>query len=187
MVPLILRLDMTGQPLSWMHWQDAVMMYTKDRIGWTMGDHQFRIHGGLSRVTAQRSYIDVHSIVAVKGVDKNFRVRAVPPLTNKELFRRDQHLCMYCGREFHSHELTRDHVVPRSRGGKNTWTNVVTACRRCNHYKGDRLPNECKLQLLALPYTPNHAEYLALRNSGRILADQMEFLKAGFTRHCRWA
>lgn len=187
MVPLILRLDMAGQPLGWLHWQDAVMLYAKNRIGWTMGDHQFRIHGGLNRVTEQRSYIDVHSIVAVKGVDKNFRVRAIPPLTNKELFRRDQHVCLYCGREFKTHELTRDHVIPRSRGGKNTWTNVVAACRRCNHYKGDRLPNECNLQLLALPYTPNHAEYLALRNSGRILADQMAFLKAGFTKHCRWA
>ena len=69
MVPLILRLDVAGQPLGWMHWQDAVMMYAKDRIGWTMGDHQFRIYGGLNRETAQRSYIDVHSIVAVKGLN----------------------------------------------------------------------------------------------------------------------
>jgi len=187
MFPLILRLDMSGQPLGWMHWQDAVVLYAKDRIGWSMGEHQFRVYGGLNRVSGSRSFIDIHSIVAVKGVDKNFRVRTVPPLSNSELFRRDQHICLYCGREFPVSELTRDHVVPRSRGGKNTWTNVVTACRRCNHYKGDRLLSECSMQLLALPYMPNHAEYLALRNRRRILADQMDFLKAGFTRHCRWA
>lgn len=186
MVPLILRLDMSGQPLGWMAWQDAVMLYTKDRVGWTAGENRFRIHGGINRITNARSFIDVNSIVAVRGVDKNFRVRSIPPLTNKELFRRDSHICLYCGQTFKLHQLTRDHVVPRSRGGKNVWTNVVTACRRCNHYKSDRLPEECNLQLLALPYTPNHAEYLALRNSGRILADQMAFLKSGFTKHCRW-
>ena len=186
MVPLILRLDVSGQPLGWLNWQGAVMLYTKDRVAWTMGEHQFRIRGGLNRVTSERSYLDINSIIAVKGVDKSKRYTSAPPLTNRALFRRDSHLCLYCGREFTDHLLTRDHVVPTSKGGGNTWTNVVTACKRCNHFKGDRLLHECGMKLLALPYVPNHAEYLALRNSGRILADQMEFLKPGFSKHCRW-
>lgn len=186
MVPLILRLDMSGQPVGWVGWQDAVTLYAKGRIAWTAGQHQFRIFGGVSRIGNQRSYMEINSIVAVKGVDKKRRTQKAPPLTNKALFRRDRKLCMYCGGTFKDYFLTRDHVTPQSRGGKNTWMNVVTACKRCNHFKGDRLLQECNLKLLALPYTPNHAEYLALFNSGRILADQMEFLKAGFTHHCRW-
>ena len=58
--------------------------------------------------------------------------------------------------------------------------NVVAACKRCNHHKGNRLPHECGMELLALPYVPNTAEYLALINSGRILGDQMDFLASQF-------
>ena len=78
--------------------------------------------------------------------------------------------------------LTRDHVVPKSRGGSDAWDNVVAACKRCNHRKGNRLAHECGMELLALPYVPNIAEYLALINSGRILGDQMDFLASQFGR-----
>ena len=76
-------------------------------------------------------------------------------------------------------------MVPRSRGGADVWENVVAACRRCNHYKGDRHLRELGLELRALPYVPNFAEYLALINSGRILGDQMAFLRAQFGRDSR--
>ena len=63
--------------------------------------------------------------------------------------------------------------------------NVVSACRRCNQFKGNKLLSEINMELLALPYTPNHAEYLALINSHRIRADQMEFLRPSFSRQSR--
>jgi len=107
--------------------------------------------------------------------------RDFPPLTNRELFRRDAHLCMYCGGNFHESNLTRDHVHPLSRGGREKWSNVVTACRSCNSRKGNRRPEEAKMPLLAIPYIPNWAEYLALSNR-KILADQMEFLKSQFSK-----
>jgi 5-methylcytosine-specific restriction endonuclease McrA len=72
-----------------------------------------------------------------------------------------------------------------SRRGRDVWDNVVSACKRCNHYKGDRLLEDCGLELLALPYVPNFAEYLALTNSGRILGDQMDFLRKSFGRQSR--
>jgi hypothetical protein len=62
---------------------------------------------------------------------------------------------------------------------------VLAACKRCNHFKGSRLPHECGMEILALPYVPNVAEYLALTNSGRILGDQMSFLEAQFGRHSK--
>jgi hypothetical protein len=72
-------------------------------------------------------------------------------------------------------KLTRDHVVPFSRGGRDVWMNVVTACRSCNERKSDRTPERAGMELVYLPYVPNRAEYLILTNR-RILADQMEFL-----------
>ena len=65
------------------------------------------------------------------------------------------------------------------------WDNVVAACKRCNHHKGSRLLQDCDIELLALPYVPNTAEYLALTNSGRILGDQMSFLESQFGQHSK--
>jgi 5-methylcytosine-specific restriction endonuclease McrA len=139
----------------------------------------FPLHGGLSRRTGERSIIEINSIIAVKGEYKRKQLYTAPPLTNRELFRRDKHTCLYCGREHRDSNLTRDHVKPISRGGRDKWRNVVTACKRCNARKGSRLPEEAHMPLLAIPYVPNLAEYLVLRNR-RILGDQMEFLKMQF-------
>jgi 5-methylcytosine-specific restriction endonuclease McrA len=87
---------------------------------------------------------------------------------------------MYCGGEHREIELTRDHVIPLSKGGKDRWSNVVTACRQCNTRKGNRTPEIANMPLLAVPYVPNWAEFLALSNR-RILMDQMEFLKTQFS------
>tara|TARA_A100001037_G_scaffold304655_1_gene342159 strand:- start:15806 stop:16396 length:591 start_codon:yes stop_codon:yes gene_type:complete len=183
-IPRILRLNVAGQPVDWVSWQDAVCLYARDIVIWALGDPVLRIRGGHSRMDGAQSTLDVHSIIACDG-----RVmppqKGVPPLTNEALFRRDLNVCLYCGGTFSDGTLTRDHVVPGSRGGRDTWDNVVAACKRCNHHKGSRLLEECGMGLLALPYVPNFAEYLALTNSGRILGDQMEFLKKSFSANSR--
>ena len=132
--------------------------------------------GGRNRDSGERSQIVASSIIAIRG--KAMATRAfsqVPPLNNRELFHRDRFLCAYCGHVLQGAKLTRDHVVPFSRGGRDTWMNVVTACRPCNERKSDRTPEKANMELLYLPYVPNRAEYLILTNR-RILADQMEFL-----------
>jgi 5-methylcytosine-specific restriction endonuclease McrA len=181
MTHLILRLDVAGTPVTWIDWQDAVCLYTRNLVAWTAGDQVFTFKGGICRATGRRSRIDVNSIVAVKR-SSPFRHarRMIPPLTNRELFLRDAHMCMYCGGQYPETMLTRDHVIPMSRGGRDGWSNVVTSCRSCNTRKGNRSPEEAHMTLLAVPYVPNWAEYLALSNR-RILADQMEFLKAQFS------
>ena len=88
---------------------------------------------------------------------------------------------LYCGLRFPVGELTRDHIRPLSQGGTDLWTNVVTACRRCNNHKGGRTPEEARMQLLAVPFTPTYAEYIYLKGR-RVLADQMEFLLAHIPR-----
>jgi 5-methylcytosine-specific restriction endonuclease McrA len=121
--------------------------------------------------------MDIHPVIAVRGTP--WTKWHAPSLTNRSLFRRDGYLCLYCGRKFSDHHLTRDHVIPVSKGGQNTWTNVVAACKRCNHHKGARSPEQAGMKLLAVPYTPNAHEFLYLTGR-KILADQMEFLRAGF-------
>ncbi len=185
-VPPILRLDVTGRPMCWIDWQEAACLYARAMVAWTAGRHEFDLHGGQSRLTGRRTVVRINSIIAVRGEFRGSRFDAVPPLTNRELFRRDHNLCLYCGQPHSDGELTRDHVVPVSRGGGNGWANVVSACRRCNTRKADRTPEEAGMPLLAVPYVPNVAEYLALRNR-RILADQMDFLKSQFrTPSRRW-
>lgn len=83
-------------------------------------------------------------------------------VTNTFLFARDEYTCQYCGRHRsklgYRESLTRDHVLPVSRGGDNGWRNVVTACSRCNLEKGDRLPREAGMELHSRPSEPNHVE-----------------------------
>ena len=183
--PLILRLDVAGRPVGWSNWQETVCLYYKDKIAWTLGQTEFTLYGGTSRLTGLRSSISINSIVAVKGNGHYPALaNAVPPLSNRELFLRDSQLCLYCGERFQVKHLTRDHVTPLHQGGKNTWSNLVTACRDCNARKGGRTPEQAKMPLIAVPFIPNWAEYLVLTNR-KILADQMEFLKAQLGKNSR--
>lgn len=174
--PLILALDAHGVPSRWISWQQACFYYARGMVAWAAGDVSLIIRGGHSRLTGQQSTITANSIVALRGHAYGARhFHCVPPLNNRELFHRDRHLCAYCGQEYGSLRLTRDHIVPLSLGGQDIWMNVVTACRNCNQRKGGRTPEVAHMELLYAPYVPNRAEYLILSNR-HILADQMEFL-----------
>lgn len=181
MTALVLRLDAAGAPIRWIPWQQAVCLYSRDMVAWTAGESVFEIKGGISKLTGKQSSIEVNSIIAVKRSNQAKHIkRSVPPLTNREIFHRDANICMYCGNTFKESDLTRDHVVPLSRHGVDKWQNVVASCRTCNTRKGNRTPEEAHMPLLAIPYVPNWAEFLALSNR-KILSDQMEFLKAQFS------
>ncbi len=175
-LPLVLTLDTHGVPHRWITWQHACFYYAKNQVAWTLGEPAFTVYGGTNRITGERSEITASSIIAVKGkamAMKSFN--QVPPLNNRELFHRDRQICAYCADLFASAKLTRDHIKPFSKGGLDSWMNVVTACRACNERKSDRTPEGAGMELVYLPYVPNRAEYLILTNR-RILADQMEFL-----------
>jgi len=153
-------------------------------VAWTLGDPCLTVHGGTSRASGLQSIIELHPIVAARS---HARVQALPPspaLTNTALFARDAHLCLYCGKEYGRHSLTRDHVMPVSRGGRDVWENVVCACYHCNSRKGGRTPQQAGMPLLAVPYRPSWVEHLILSNR-HILADQMAFLKNHLPKHPR--
>jgi hypothetical protein len=184
--PLILTLDQHGVPHRWVSWQHACFYYAKDLVAWTIGEHCFVFHGGLNRITGKRSEISTNSIIAIKGKALAGKsLHQVPPLSNRELFHRDRHICAYCGVESPGQRLTRDHIVPVVQGGKDTWMNVVTACRSCNQLKSGRTPEQAHMELIYAPYVPNKAEYLILCNR-HILADQMDFLARHVPAVSRW-
>ena len=78
-------------------------------------------------------------------------------LTRQNVFKRDSFQCQFCGTK---KDLTLDHVVPSSRGGAHSWTNLVTACKRCNAKKGDFTPEEANMPLRTKPYKPSYALFL---------------------------
>ena len=175
----ILRLNKAGVPVSWLTREQTATLLVKDLVIWSLGDTVIEMRGGYNNC-GEQSILRLPSIVACNG--KVHKENFDPPLENKFLFRRDKNICLYCGGEFTVAGLSRDHVHPLSKGGKDIWTNVVTSCRRCNNRKADRLPEHANMELLAIPFVPNQYEFLYLSNHN-VLADQMEFLSARFSRH----
>lgn len=82
--------------------------------------------------------------------------------SRKNIFHRDENRCQYCGTEKARKELTVDHIIPRSRGGRNTFTNIVAACKECNSKKGDKTPEEAGMLLLKSPATPKWKSHTGL-------------------------
>jgi 5-methylcytosine-specific restriction endonuclease McrA len=180
----VLSLDATGRILDWISWQDATCLYVRDAVAWTLGEPCLSIRGGHNRARDEQSLIRLHPIVAARGRARPSSADPAPALTNTALFARDGHLCLYCGQQFGRFQLTRDHVVPISRGGADIWENVVSACVTCNVRKGSRSPQQAAMPLLAVPYRPSWVEHLILSNRN-ILADQMQFLRSHLPRHRR--
>ncbi len=180
----VLQLDVSGRPQAWISAKEAAVLYASDGVAWTLGDAFTVLRGGVQRRTGMQSRIEVHPIIAVRGAIPSKAWRLTPALSNPKLFARDRQVCAYCGHRFALDELTREHIVPTSRGGHDSWMNCITACRPCNGHKGNRLPEEARMGLLYLPYVPSLHEDMILRGR-RILADQMDFLLASVPRHSR--
>jgi 5-methylcytosine-specific restriction endonuclease McrA len=180
----VLSLDSSGRILDWMSWQDAVCLYVRGAVAWTLGEPCLHVHGGMNRDSGQQSLIELHPIVASRSRARNTLIAPAPSLTNLALFARDRSICLYCSGHFPKSELTRDHVLPTSKGGMDEWENVVTACLNCNVRKGNRTPQSANMPLLAVPYRPSWVEHLILSNRN-ILVDQMEFLRSHLPKNKR--
>lgn len=94
-------------------------------------------------------------------------------LTRKNILRRDNFKCAYCGRS--DLQLTIDHIKPKSRGGTDDWENLVTACIKCNNAKGDRTPEEAGMKLRITPFKPNHLTFL-INSCGRVSEQWKHYL-----------
>ncbi|MBK7044053.1 MAG: HNH endonuclease [Rhodanobacteraceae bacterium] len=180
----VLSLDSNGRILDWISWQDATCLYVRGAVAWTIGDPCLIVHGGMSRLTGEQSTVALHPIVASRGHARPGLLEPAPALTNAALFARDRHLCMYCGQHFGKPLLTRDHVLPTSRGGRDIWENVVSACLPCNVRKGGRTPQQANMPCSRFPTGPSWVEHLILSNRN-ILSDQMDFLMSHLPRSRR--
>jgi len=137
-------------PLSLWSWQDAIKAVFLDRVN---------ILAEYDRAVRSPSFeMRLPSVVSLKSYVKPARN---PAFTRFNVFLRDRFECQYCG---DPEDLTFDHVIPRSRGGKTTWENVVTACAPCNLMKGGRLPQHIGMFPRIAPHRPTVNE---LRNHGR--------------------
>lgn len=111
----------------------------------------------VKNVTGAFSFAIPYVIKLVKMVRAVYKRRV--PWSKKNVFIRDNYICQYCGKENLKHpEL--EHVVPKSKGGKNSFENCVTACKDCNRFKGDRLPSEANMYLKKQPVKPTINEFL---------------------------
>ena len=97
-------------------------------------------------------------------------------LSRRNVYLRDDFTCQYCGRRMPSKELNLDHVMPRALGGKATWENLVTSCRRCNFVKGSATPEGAGMNLLKAPSRPNWSTAAALAAAPRRFAEWEPFL-----------
>jgi 5-methylcytosine-specific restriction endonuclease McrA len=154
----VLVLDVGMRPLRVENWQRAicdlflgkveVLEYSKDRT-----------IQGVSRAWP------MPSVVRVLHNFKRDRIRV--KFSRLNIYTRDGFKCQFCGHRFESEDLTFDHVIPRSRGGKTTWENIVTACVPCNKQKSDRTPAEAKMRLLKQPRKPAYLPAMAVKMDTR--------------------
>lgn len=92
------------------------------------------------------------SIIVLKNYIRKKTISMSP--TRKNIYWRDKYTCQYCAKPYTYKNLTLDHVVPKSRGGGKSWTNLVSACTGCNQKKGNKTPSEAGMELISIPYTP---------------------------------
>lgn len=181
----ILTLDIAGNPFRWIDIERAIYYMARGKVAWELGNAAMTFNGGVRR-DGMRSQIVLHPVIALAKSEGLARHARTLPLghDNSLLFRRDRNICAYCGDEFDKSLLTREHIYPKGRGGKDIWTNVVTSCVPCNRKKGCRTPEEARMPLLYVPYEPCRFEHFLL--TGRnILVDQMDYLAARLPRHSR--
>ena len=106
--------------------------------------------------------------------------RRVVKFNRRNIYARDRNHCQYCGKRYPTSELSLDHVVPRSRGGGTSWTNIVCACVQCNVRKGGRVPKEAGMKLIAEPVKPRRSPVLTLRLTSEKYASWKQFLNAAY-------
>ena len=150
----VLVLDVGMRPLRVEHWQRAICDFFLGKVE-VLEYSKDRTIQGVSRAWP------MPSVVRVLHNFKRDKIRV--KFSRLNIYTRDGFRCQFCGLRFPSEELTFDHVIPRSRGGKTTWENIATACVGCNKAKSDRTPAEAKMRLLRLPRKPVYLPAMSVK------------------------
>jgi 5-methylcytosine-specific restriction endonuclease McrA len=143
----VLVLNASYEPLNITNWKRAVVLLIKDKAEQVeQNGKMIYANFPLPSVIRLRQYIRVPYTEI--------------PLTRRHVLQRDDHSCQYCG--YKGDDLTLDHVIPRSKGGPDSWENIVTACISCNVKKGNRTPKQAQLLLQTTPRRPYSSLYFEL-------------------------
>lgn len=182
----VLQLDVQGTPQDWITVEEAAGHYASGSVAWFDGAEPLTVlRGGTNAATGRQSLLEVYPIIALNGASKVNLFDVTPAISKRRLAIRDRHTCAYCGEVFREHDLTMDHIIPRSRGGEDSWTNLVCADRVCNSLKKrDMTPEEAGMPLLYLPYVPSRFESFLLTGR-RIRADVHDWLASRLPKTSR--
>lgn len=142
----VLLLNKEDEPLNIMSWKRAFILLIKGKAEY------------IERLNQIEDYIKVGDYYIPKTIKLTYEM-AIPeqglPFSRENIFIRDDYTCQYCGEKLSYHELTLDHIFPKSRGGDTSWNNIVTCCKSCNQKKADRTPQEANMPLLNKPEEPD--------------------------------
>lgn len=142
----VLLLNNEYEPLNITSWKRAIVLLIKGKAEY------------IDKINKLDDYIIIGEYYIPKTIKLTYEM-AIPdpelPFSRENIYLRDDYTCQYCGEKFSAAELTLDHVFPKSRGGKNSWENIVTCCKHCNGEKADRTPEEAGMVLLNKPKKPD--------------------------------
>jgi 5-methylcytosine-specific restriction endonuclease McrA len=144
-----LLLNASYEPLKVVHWQKAITLWCQGKVE-VIAVHDREIRA-VSVSFKMPSVIRLLRFVRIK------RRFDYVPFSRANIYARDNHTCQYCNGVFSTADLTFDHVVPVSQGGRKDWENIVTCCVRCNRQKGGRTPAEAAMRLIRTPRRPDSA------------------------------
>ena len=162
-----LLLNSSYEPLQVISWKKAITLFFLGKVE-VVEEYDHHIHS----VT-----IAIKAPAVVRLLRYAKKQKTTPPLSRINVFARDNFQCQYCGTSLKASEATFDHVIPRSKGGVTSWTNVVTCCNRCNRLKGGRTPREAKMPLLKTPTQPDWLPVITFKLDGNIPIPWRYFLK----------
>lgn len=149
-----LLLNSSYEPLRVITWQKAVILLLKEKV---------EVLASYDRVI--RGVTVVLELPSVLRLRRHVRLASQfhqVPFSRTNIYLRDKHRCQYCGKKWPTSELTFDHVLPVSQGGRKVWENIVTCCIRCNRRKGGKTPKQAGLMLQQKPKKPSFAPAMRL-------------------------
>ncbi len=156
-----LLLSQGYEPVKIIPWQRAMTLLTLDKVD-VVEEYDAEI-----RATSM-----ILKVPAVIRLRKAFRRHAkLVKFSRVNIYARDRYRCQYCGTKCTIDQLTYDHVIPRSRGGRTTWDNIVSCCYACNSHKANRTPAEARMTLLSTPTRPTWMPAVQIRISTRSVPD----------------
>ena len=141
----VLLLNITYEPLKIINWKKAITMLFLGKVE-VLEEYDREIH-------SVSFAIKLPSVVRLLKMVK--KPKKPVKFSRQNIYARDRYQCQYCGARFSPEDLTYDHVIPKSRGGKTKWENIVTCCVECNRKKGGRTPSEAGMKLVRHPARPS--------------------------------